>query len=109
MFFLDCSFHFRVAVTIMAYVPPHKQHLKESGGPSPALASLPPQFKKGLNFRSPKTNAQQSEKIVNANGVIYRWLPVGSDTDGDHLPSGVFLKPVSVEALERRTGEKQLA
>ncbi|XP_048136502.1 uncharacterized protein LOC115734255 isoform X1 [Rhodamnia argentea] len=93
----------------MAYVPPHKRHSKERGGPSPVPASLSRQFKKGLNFRSPKANAHQSGKIVYANTAISRWLAVGLDDDGDHLPSGVFLKPVSVEAVERRSGEKPLA
>ncbi|KAF8039250.1 hypothetical protein BT93_B1713 [Corymbia citriodora subsp. variegata] len=93
----------------MAYVPPHKRHSKESGDASPVRASLPRQFKRGLNFRSPKTNAQQSGNIVYANRAISKWFAVGLDDDGDHLPSGVFLKPVSVEAIERRSGEKPLA
>ncbi|XP_056166203.1 uncharacterized protein LOC115692616 isoform X2 [Syzygium oleosum] len=93
----------------MAYLPPHKRHSKGSGGPSPVPASLPRQFKRGLNFRSPKTNANQSGKIVYANTAISRWFAVGLGDDGDHLPSGVFLKPVSVEAVERRSGEKPLA
>ncbi|KAI6685088.1 hypothetical protein NL676_031001 [Syzygium grande] len=92
----------------MAYLPPHKRHSKGSGGPSPVPASLPRQFKRGLNFRSPKTNANQSGKIVYADTAISRWFAVGLDDDGDHLPSGVFLKPVSVEAVERRSGEKPL-
>ncbi|KAK2631414.1 hypothetical protein EUGRSUZ_L02940 [Eucalyptus grandis] len=90
----------------MSYVPPHKRQSKGSGEPSPLPASLPRQFKRGLNFRSPRTNADQSGKIVYANKAISRWLAVGLDDDGDHLPSGVFLKPVSVEAIERRSGEK---
>ncbi|KAL3750445.1 hypothetical protein ACJRO7_011447 [Eucalyptus globulus] len=93
----------------MAYVPPHKRHSMESGDPSPVPASIRRQFKRGLNFRSPRANAHQSGKIVYADTAIYRWLAVGLDEDGDHLPSGVFLKPVSVEALERRSGEKLLA
>ncbi|KAF8039262.1 hypothetical protein BT93_B1714 [Corymbia citriodora subsp. variegata] len=93
----------------MAYVPPHKRHSKESGGQSPVPASLSGQFKKGLNFRSPGTNAHQSGKIVYADNAISRWLAVGLDDDGDHLPSGVFLRPVSVEAFERKSGEKPLA
>lgn len=93
----------------MAYVPPHKRHSKESGDSSPVPASLPRQFKRGLNFRSPRTNADQSGKIIYANKAISRWLAVGLDDDGDHLPSGVFLKPVSLEAIERRSGDKPLA
>lgn len=93
----------------MAYLPPHKRHSKERGRPSPVPASLSRQFKEGLNFRSPRTNAHQSGKIVYANTAISRWLAVGLDDDGDHLPSGVILKPVSIEAVERRSGEKPLA
>ncbi|XP_030520810.2 uncharacterized protein LOC115734256 isoform X3 [Rhodamnia argentea] len=93
----------------MAYVPRHKRHSKESAGPSPVPVSLSREFKKGLNFRSPKTNAHQSGNIVYANTATYRWLAVGLDADGDHLPSGVFLMPVSVKAVERRSGEKLLA
>ncbi|XP_048136686.1 uncharacterized protein LOC115733767 [Rhodamnia argentea] len=93
----------------MAYVPPHKRHSKESVSPSPVPVSLSQQFKKGLSFRSPKTNVYQSEKIVYENTAIYRWLAVGLDADGDHLPSGVFLKPVSVDAIGWISGEKLLA
>ncbi|XP_030520814.1 uncharacterized protein LOC115734257 [Rhodamnia argentea] len=93
----------------MAYVPPHKRPSKESVSPSPVPASLSQQFKKGLSFRSPENNAHQSGKIANANTTIYRWLTVGLDFDGDHLPCGVFLKPVSVEAIAPISGEKLLS
>ncbi|XP_030475382.1 uncharacterized protein LOC130134353 [Syzygium oleosum] len=90
----------------MAYVPPHKRHSKESGGPSPVPASLERRFKKGLNSRSPKSSAHH---WIDADTAKYRWLAVGLDDDGDHLPSGVFLKPVSVEAVGWQPGAKPLA
>ncbi|XP_048136516.1 uncharacterized protein LOC115733925 [Rhodamnia argentea] len=90
----------------MAYVPPHKRHSKEIVNPSPLPASLSRQFNKGLSFRSPKTNAHQSGKNVHANTTIYRWLTVGLDFDGDHLPSGVFLEPASIEVFDAISGEK---
>ncbi|KAF8039236.1 hypothetical protein BT93_B1706 [Corymbia citriodora subsp. variegata] len=90
----------------MAYVPPHKRHPKEGDGPSPVPTSLVWQFKKGLNSRSPNTKAHLGGRIEHADIATYRWLAVGLDDDGDHLPSSVFLKPVSIEW---GPGEKQLA
>ncbi|KAF8039229.1 hypothetical protein BT93_B1704 [Corymbia citriodora subsp. variegata] len=90
----------------MAYVPPHKRHPKEGDGPSRVPTSLVWQFKKGLNSRSPNTKAHLGGRIEHADVATYRWLAVGLDDDGDHLPSSVFLKPVSIEW---EPGEKQLA
>ncbi|KAI6685090.1 hypothetical protein NL676_031003 [Syzygium grande] len=84
-------------------------HWEERDGPSRAPALVARQFRKRLNSRAPKPIAHQSGRIEYANKAISRWLAVGLDDDGDHLPSGFFLRPVSVEAIEWQQGEKPLA
>ncbi|KAJ4846118.1 hypothetical protein Tsubulata_000806 [Turnera subulata] len=91
----------------MAYIPPHKRHSKDKGKPSPTPELLVPQFKRNLNFRSPKPGVDRSGKIIYADNAISRWFAVGLD-DNDQIPPHVNLEPVSVEEVERKSGEKPL-
>ncbi|KAG8478974.1 hypothetical protein CXB51_028846 [Gossypium anomalum] len=91
----------------MAYIPPHKRHSKdaESPTPTPTPESLIPKFKRNVQLRASNTKADRSGRIVYSNYAISRWLAVGLD-DGNGDTSSVHLKPVSVESIERKTGEK---
>ncbi|KAK2999269.1 hypothetical protein RJ639_022975, partial [Escallonia herrerae] len=98
----------------MAYIPPHKRHSKDSESSSPTPESLIPQFKRNLNPRS--CNAEkgkniyslQGGKIIYGNDAIHRWFTVGL-ADEIELSSATCLKPVSLESIERKRGEKPLA
>ncbi|XVF30926.1 hypothetical protein REPUB_Repub16aG0101300 [Reevesia pubescens] len=95
----------------MAYIPPHKRHSKDSERqtPTPTPESLVPQFKRNVQLRAPKSNADRSGKIIYSHYAISRWFAVGLDVgldDGDGEASAAHLKPVSVESIERKTGEK---
>ncbi|KAK3441910.1 hypothetical protein EUGRSUZ_B02176 [Eucalyptus grandis] len=81
------------------------RHWKERDGSS----RVPASFRKDLNLKLPKPISHQSGRIEYAGKAISRWLAVGLDDDRDHLPSSVFLRPVSVEAIEQQPGEKLLA
>ncbi|OMO84666.1 hypothetical protein CCACVL1_10728 [Corchorus capsularis] len=89
----------------MAYIPPHKRQSKESESPTLTPESLVPQFRRNVHLRSPKPNADRSGKIVYASYAISKWFAVGLD-DGNEDSSAASLVPVSVESVERRSGEK---
>ncbi|XWS64800.1 hypothetical protein CRYUN_Cryun05aG0035000 [Craigia yunnanensis] len=89
----------------MAYIPPHKRHSKDSERPTPTPESLAPLFKRNVQLRAPKSNAHRSGKIVYSNYAISRWFAVGLD-DGNGDTSAAHLKPVSVESVGSKTGEK---
>ncbi|TYG95606.1 hypothetical protein ES288_A11G281400v1 [Gossypium darwinii] len=91
----------------MAYIPPHKRHSKdaESPTPTPTPESFIPKFKRNVQLRASNTKADRSGRIVYSNYAISRWFAVGLD-DGNGDTSSVHLKPVSVESIERKTGEK---
>lgn len=89
----------------MAYIPPHKRHSKDSERPRPTPEFLVPLFRRNVQLRAPKSNAERSGKIVYSNYAISRWLTVGLD-DGHGDASAADLKPVSVESIGRKTGEK---
>ncbi|XP_022718991.1 uncharacterized protein LOC111277094 isoform X2 [Durio zibethinus] len=89
----------------MAYIPPHKRHSKDSEMPTPTPEFLVPQFKRNVQLRAPKSNADRSGKIIYSNYAINRWFALGLD-DGNGDTSDAHLKPVSVEFIERKTGEK---
>ncbi|XWS64797.1 hypothetical protein CRYUN_Cryun05aG0034700 [Craigia yunnanensis] len=91
----------------MAYIPPHKRHSKDSERPTPTPESLAPLFKRNVQLRAPKSNADRSGKTVYSNYAISRWFAVGLD-DGNGDASAAHLKPVSVESVERKTGEKHV-
>lgn len=96
----------------MAYIPPHKRHLKDIRASSPLRPELlSPLFEKNLKFRSSSSttnsNAHRSGKIVYANTAISRWFSVGLD-DPNQLPASVHLQPVSLESVERKVGENSL-
>lgn len=95
-------FEFKI---IMAYIPPHKRHSKDSERPRPTPEFLVPLFRRNVQLRAPKSNAERSGKIVYSNYAISRWLTVGLD-DGHGDASAADLKPVSVESIGRKTGEK---
>ncbi|TXG66145.1 hypothetical protein EZV62_007420 [Acer yangbiense] len=96
-----------VNIILMAYIPPHKRHSKDSERPSPTPELLVPQFKRNFNLRSSKHNVDRSGKIVYADQAISRWLLAGLDDD-NQFPCSVHLEPVSVELVGRRSGEKPL-
>ncbi|KAA3473007.1 dna-directed rna polymerase subunit alpha [Gossypium australe] len=91
----------------MAYIPPHKRHSKdaESPTPTPTPESLIPKFKRNVQLRASNTKADRSGRIIYSNYAISRWFAVGLD-DGNGDTSSIHLKPVSVESIERKTGEK---
>ena len=89
----------------MAYIPPHKRHSKDSERPTPTPESLVPLFKRNVQLKAPKSNADRSGKIIYSNYALSRWFTVGLD-DGNGDASAVHLKPVSFEPIERKTGEK---
>ncbi|XP_039006077.1 uncharacterized protein LOC120133583 isoform X1 [Hibiscus syriacus] len=91
----------------MAYIPPHKRHLKDSDRSTPTPESLAPRFNRNVQLRASKSNADRSGKIIYSNYAISRWFAVGLD-DGNIDISAAHLKPVSVESIERKTGEKPL-
>ncbi|XP_070665312.1 uncharacterized protein [Malus domestica] len=62
----------------MAYVPPHKRHLKETERPLLRLELLAPQFKKNLNARPSKFNVDTSSKsFIYANRALLRLCTIG--------------------------------
>ncbi|MBA0561293.1 hypothetical protein Golob_018137 [Gossypium lobatum] len=89
----------------MAYIPPHKRHSKDAESPTPTPESLIPKFKRNVQLRASNTKADRSGRIIYSNYAISRWFAVGLD-DGNGDTSSVQLKPVSVESIERKTGEK---
>ncbi|XVF42432.1 hypothetical protein PTKIN_Ptkin01aG0362500 [Pterospermum kingtungense] len=89
----------------MAYIPPHKRHSKDSEKPRPTPESLVPSFKRNVQLRAPKSNAERSGQIVYSNYAISRWFAVGLDDDNGDA-SAAELKSVSVESVERKIGEK---
>ncbi|MBA0618746.1 hypothetical protein Godav_028044 [Gossypium davidsonii] len=89
----------------MAYIPPHKRHSKDAESPTPTPESLIPKFERNVQLRASNTKADRSGRIIYSNYAISRWFAVGLD-DGNGDTSSVHLKPVSVESIERKTGEK---
>ncbi|KAB2005484.1 hypothetical protein ES319_D11G272300v1 [Gossypium barbadense] len=89
----------------MAYIPPHKRHSKDAESPTPTPESLIPKFERNVQLRASNTKADRSGRIIYSNYAISRWFAVGLD-DGNGDTSSVHLKPVSVESVERKTGEK---
>ncbi|XP_059435442.1 uncharacterized protein LOC132168467 isoform X1 [Corylus avellana] len=92
----------------MSYIPPHKRQSKDSDRPSPIPESFRPNFRRNLDLRSSKSVKDRSGKITYAKRAVSTWFAVGLDDD-NHFPSSVQLEPVSMESIERRTGEKPLA
>ncbi|KAM7252283.1 hypothetical protein ACFE04_024166 [Oxalis oulophora] len=89
----------------MAYIPPHKRHSDGSENSSPVPSSLLPQPKKRSEYPSYRPN-NKAGKIVYASQSVSRWCAVGVSDDND-FPS-VHLQPISLESVERRTGDKPL-
>ncbi|KAJ4968399.1 hypothetical protein NE237_015100 [Protea cynaroides] len=87
-------------VLLMAYIPPHKRHLKDSEGPLPTPDLLVPQFERNFNLKP-----ASGEKIIYATQAISRWWVV--DYADDQI-SSLRLEPISCESFERKTGEKPL-
>ncbi|KAK3010702.1 hypothetical protein RJ639_012184 [Escallonia herrerae] len=98
----------------MAYIPPHKRHSKDSESSSPTPESLIPQFKRNLNPRSFNVEKRKNKysfqggKIIYGNDAIDRWFTVGL-ADEIEFSSVTCLKPVSLESIQRKQGEKPLA
>ncbi|KAK9292980.1 hypothetical protein L1049_020962 [Liquidambar formosana] len=100
----------------MAYIPPHKRHMKDTERPAPTPDLLVPQFKRNLNLGPSRSNFErrkdkhtmQDGKIIYADQAISRWCAVGL-TDDNQFPSSVCLEPISVEFIDRKTAEKPLA
>ena len=96
-----------VAIFIMAYIPPHKRHSKDDGKQSPIPELLVPQFRRNVNLRPSVINKDRSGKIIYSNRAISRWFALGLD-ENDKIPSSVHLKSISMDHLQRNTGEKSL-
>ncbi|KAK3026359.1 hypothetical protein RJ639_042656 [Escallonia herrerae] len=98
----------------MAYIPPHKRHSKDSESSSPTPESIIPQFKRNLNPKSFNVEKRKNKyslqggKIIYGNDAIDRWFTVGLG-DEIEFSSATCLKPVSLESIERKQGEKPLA
>lgn len=98
----------------MAYVPPHKRLSKTQEGPPPTPELMVPQIK-NLNIHSSRSRSYRRadkhtslrKKIIYAGHSISRCLVVPLTDDGQ-VPSSVHLVPVSMESIERKTGEKPL-
>ncbi|KAK4436070.1 Receptor-like kinase LIP2 [Sesamum alatum] len=93
----------------MAYVPPHKRHLKGGAASSPPSPSPPPEsviprFQRSLNFMS----KDYPKIIVYAENAISRWFVVGL-ADESRVSDLTRLEAVAVESFERKSGEKPLA
>ncbi|KAL3830683.1 hypothetical protein ACJIZ3_019485 [Penstemon smallii] len=73
----------------MAYVPPHKRHLKSDAASTPSRI---------LNKTSKTT------KFVYAQNAISRWLIVGLANES-RIPDLTLLHPVSVEFFQQNPGE----
>ncbi|GMI65120.1 hypothetical protein like AT2G38430 [Hibiscus trionum] len=69
--------------------------------------SLIPRFNRNVQLRASRSNADRSGRIVYSNYAISRWFAVGLN-DGNGDTYAAHLKPVSVESIERKTGEKPL-
>ncbi|TXG66225.1 hypothetical protein EZV62_007500 [Acer yangbiense] len=80
---------------VMAYIPPHKRHSKDSEMPSPIPERLVPQFSRQVNLKS-SSNANAR----NVSSVRSMYI-VGLDAD-NQFPSSVHLEPTSVEYFKQR-------
>lgn len=108
----------------MAYIPPHKRHLKEGStssssstpSPTPIPESLLPHFKRGLNFKNFSENKKKDKENATGSKIVYdpdatsKWFPVGLADDDDYTLFGklALLETVSLDSLERRGGTKPL-
>ncbi|KAL3830682.1 hypothetical protein ACJIZ3_019484 [Penstemon smallii] len=79
----------------MAYVPPHKRHLK-SDATSSSSSSITPARK--LNHKSKTIN------YVYAENAKWRWLIVGLANES-RIPDLTLLHPVSMEFFQQNSGE----
>ncbi|XP_044473212.1 uncharacterized protein LOC123201709 [Mangifera indica] len=83
------------------------QHLMSSRRPSPIPELFSPRFNKYLNVRPYKPKVDRSGLIMYGDNAITVWCAVGLDRN-NQFPSSLHLEPVSVEPIERKTGEKPL-
>ncbi|XP_042517480.1 uncharacterized protein LOC122091534 [Macadamia integrifolia] len=98
----------------MAYIPPHRRHLKDSVRAFPTPDLLVPRFERNLNLNSTKyySDRRKGKQVVSGGKIVYatqaisRWWVVGYE-DG-HFPA-FLLEPTSCEYFERKSGEKPLA
>ncbi|XP_070665372.1 uncharacterized protein [Malus domestica] len=82
----------------MAYVPPHKRHLKETERPLLTPELFAPQFKKNLNVKPSEFDVETSSKsFLYANHALSRFYTVGLD-DQNQFPSTVKLEPISLDS-----------
>ncbi|TXG66221.1 hypothetical protein EZV62_007496 [Acer yangbiense] len=86
---------------VMAYIPPHKRHSKDSEMPSPIPERLVPQFSRQVNLKS-SSNANAR----NVSSVRSMYI-VGLDAD-NQFPSSVHLVPTSIESFKQRMYENPL-
>ena len=104
----------------MAYVPPHRRHNGAPARPSPSPEPLPPpQWKKKDGGR------RRRKKIIYADHAFSTWFPVGMhmhdeydehhhhEHEHEHHPSllpplHLHVRPISLESVERKIGEKPL-
>ena len=91
----------------MAYIPPHMRRSKDVRRASPIPETLQPQFQRNMNLRASTSHLDKSGKIVYADRCISKWFAVGLDDDGQ-FPPNIHLEPISLEHVERKSGEKPL-
>ncbi|KAI9187078.1 hypothetical protein LWI28_024150 [Acer negundo] len=111
IFFL-VFYAYKVGVFIvMAYIPPHKRQLKDSGRPSPIPERLVPQFSRQVNLKSSSSANHNLNRILSANERIATprcfMSLVGLDAD-NQFPSSFHLVPTSVESFKQRMFENPL-
>ncbi|KAJ6858331.1 hypothetical protein NC652_040797 [Populus alba x Populus x berolinensis] len=94
-------------VNLMAYLPPHKRYSKDVRRASPIPETLHPRFKRNMNLRASTSHLDKSGKIVYADRCISKWFAVGLDDD-DNFPPHIHLQPISLEYVDRKSGEKPL-
>ncbi|ERM97964.1 hypothetical protein AMTR_s00117p00092890 [Amborella trichopoda] len=111
----------RTSDIVMAYIPPHKRHTKDTEKSTSSPSLLIPQLEESLNLgtryagSSGRSRRNLKRDIPNVSikyskNSISRWWDVGmsDDMQSSESPS-VSLKPYPCELIERRTGEKPLA
>ncbi|KAB5512107.1 hypothetical protein DKX38_029135 [Salix brachista] len=94
-------------VNLMAYIPPHMRRSEDVRRASPFPETLQAQFQRIMNLRASTSHQNKSGNIVYADHAISKWFAVGLDDDG-HFPPNIHLEPISLEHVERKSGEKPL-
>ncbi|CAM8897205.1 unnamed protein product [Rhodiola kirilowii] len=98
---------------VMAYIPPHKRHTRDTDKPDPKPALLAPQFRKNLSLGSSSSSFNRKNdrdkpmgwNIKYPNSAVFRWFAVGLTND-DVLPFPVSLQLVPSGIVKSKDGER---